>query len=92
LSGESKDLNSETRYGALEKRLTIPVDEISQEIIKSTLRSKDSEKHPICRTYKEGDIVFTFGSVIYTLTGKRSVQVTKGSPDKVDYKEYFFSN
>lgn len=91
ISGETKNMNSETRYSALEKRLTIPIDEISQEIIRSTLRSKDSEKHPICRTYKEGGDFFTFGSVIYTLTGKCSVQITKGSPDIVEYKEHFFS-
>jgi hypothetical protein len=90
ISGETKIMNSETRYSALEKRLTIPINEISQKIIKSTLKSKDSEDHPICRTYKEGGIYFTFGSVVYTLTGVPSVQVTKGPPDQNEYKEYFF--
>jgi isopenicillin-N N-acyltransferase like protein len=92
MAGNTGNLNSETRFRALEKRLAIPADEISQEIIKSALRSKDSELHPICRSYKEGGNVFTFGSVIYTLTGRRSVQVTKGSPDIAGYKEYLFSN
>jgi len=91
MAGETKDMNSETRFGTLERRLDMSFEEISQDIIKSTLRSKDNEKHPICATYKEGGGVFTFGSVIYTLTGKRSVQVTKGSPDQAEYKEHFFT-
>ena len=84
-------MNSEMRFSTLERRLDMPLEEISGDIIKSTLRSKDNEKHPICRTFKEGDVVFTFGSAIYTLTGKRSVQVTKGSPDQAEYKEHFFA-
>jgi len=92
IAGETKDLNSETRFSTLERRLAIPFEEISQDLIKSTLRSKDNEKHPICRTYKEGGGIFTFGSVVYTLTGKCSVQVTKGSPDQAEYKEHFFSD
>ena len=91
MSGMSKDMNSETRFSSLEKRLNMPVNAINVDILKSTLRSKDNEKNPICRTYKEGGEIFTFGSVIYTLTGIPSVQVTKGSPDQTEYKEYFFS-
>lgn len=91
MAGETKNMNSEMRFSTLERRLDMPLEEISGDIIKSTLRSKDNEKHPICRTFKEGDVVFTFGSAIYTLTGKRSVQVTKGSPDQAEYKEHFFA-
>ena len=91
LAGETKEWNSETRFSALEKRLNIPVEYISLESIKSSLRSKDDRNHPICRTYGEQGSVFTFSSVVYTLTGKRSVQVTKGSPDQSEYKEHFFT-
>jgi predicted choloylglycine hydrolase len=92
LAGETKDWNSEVRYSTLQKRLGRPVQEVSSEEIKSALRSKDDEKNPVCHTYREGDNVFTFSSVIYTLTGKCSVQVTKGSPDQSEYQEHFFTN
>ena len=90
LAGEAKSMNSELRFDALEKRLNKPVEEISSDIIKRTLRSKDDEKNPVCRAYKEGGSAFTFSSVLYTLTGRRSVQVTYGSPDKSEYQEHFF--
>ena len=92
LAGETRDWNSEVRFSTLQKRLGRPVNEVSSEEIKSALRSKDDEKNPICHSYKEGDNVFTFSSVIYTLTGKCSVQVTKGSPDQSEYQEHFFTN
>jgi len=59
-------------------------------VIKTVLRSKDDEDNPVCVSYKEGGTVFSFGSVLYALTGKLSVQVTKGPPDKSEYEEYFF--
>jgi isopenicillin-N N-acyltransferase like protein len=90
LAGETKNLNSEIRFATLEKRLAKPIDEISSDVIKAALRSKDNEKNPICNTFKESGGVFTFSSVIYTLTGKRSVQITDGSPDRSEYYEYFF--
>jgi isopenicillin-N N-acyltransferase-like protein len=90
LAGEAKSMNSELRFDALEKRLNKPVEEISPDVIKSTLRSKDDEKNPVCRVYEEGGSAFTFSSVLYTLSGRRSVQVTYGSPDKSEYQEHFF--
>ena len=44
LAGETKEWNSEMRFSALEKRLDISVQEISQETIKTPLRSKDDIK------------------------------------------------
>jgi len=91
LSGETKSMNSEIRFETLEKRVGKSGKETSSEIIKATLQSKDNEENPVCRTYKRDGAIFTFGSVIYTLTGNLSVQVTYGSPDKSDYQEYFFN-
>lgn len=45
----------------------------------------------LCREYREGGGVFTFSSLLYTLGGKRYVQLTYGSPDQSEYKEYFFN-
>jgi predicted choloylglycine hydrolase len=91
LAGETKNMNSETRFRALEKRLEIPNDEIVVDTIRSILRSKDSDQYPICNSYRENGRVFTFGSVIYTLSGERSIQVSKGPPDQNGYKTYFFT-
>jgi len=90
LSGEAKG-NSEVRFAALEQRLNKQPADISTDVIKATLRSKDNERNPVCRTFREGGGGFTFSSLLYTLGGKRSVQLTYGSPDKSEYREYFFN-
>lgn len=100
-AGESRNIfiafgfkDSEMRYEALIKKLDKPIEEISSDVIKATLRSKDNAFAPICRPYIEDNGPFgvlTFSSVLYTLTGNRSVQVTNGPPDKTDYQEHFFN-
>jgi predicted choloylglycine hydrolase len=90
LAGETKNRNSEARFASLEERLNIQPVDISTDVIKTTLRSKDNARNPVCRTYREGGGGFTFSSIVFTLGGKRSVQLTYGSPDQSEYKEYFF--
>lgn len=89
LTGETKNRNSEVRFASLGNYLNRMPEEISTDIIKTTLRSKDNARNPVCRAFREG-AGFTFSSVLFTLGGKRSVQITYGSPDQSDYKEYFF--
>ena len=91
LAGEMNNRNSEVRFASLEQRLNIKPADISTEVIKATLRSKDNERNPVCRVYREGGGGFTFSSVLYTLGEKRSIQLTYGSPDQSEYKEYFFN-
>lgn len=90
LAGKTKSRNSEIRFASLEQHLNKPAASISPAVIKTTLRSKDNEYNPVCREYKEGPGGFTFSSVIYTLGGRRSIQLTYGPPDQSDYSEYFF--
>jgi isopenicillin-N N-acyltransferase like protein len=90
LAGETQRSNSETRFASLEQRLTKGPVEVSTDLIKATLRSKDDATHPICRVYREGGGGFTFSSVVFTLGGKRSVQLSYGSPDQSEYVEYYF--
>jgi isopenicillin-N N-acyltransferase-like protein len=92
LAGETKNRNSETRFASLEKRLTSRAYDMSVEIIKTTLRSKDDNYNPVCRAWREGGGGFTFSSLIFTLSGKRSLQLTYGSPDRSEYREYFFTS
>ncbi len=90
LAGKAKNVNSVERYRDLKKRLDKPIEEITADIIKAALRSRDDKKNPVCRAYNESAWAFTFSSVVYTLTGKRSVQVTYGPPNNSAYKEHFF--
>jgi predicted choloylglycine hydrolase len=90
LAGETRTQNSESRFSSLESRLAIDSEEISVEIIKNTLRAKDDKLNPVCRPYRQG-AGFTFSSVVFTLGGTKSVQLTYGSPDKAEYREYFFT-
>ncbi len=91
LAGETKNRNSEARFASLEQRLNIQPSGISTDVIKTTLRSKDNSRNPVCRIFREGGGGFTFSSILFTLGGKRSVQLTYGSPDQSEYKEYFFT-
>lgn len=91
LAGETKNMDSEIRLASLEKRLNKAMGAISPDVIKAILRSKDDERSPVCRAYKEGGESFCFSSVLFTLTGRRSVQVTNGPPDRSEYQEYFFN-
>ncbi len=90
VAGMIKKANSVVRYAALNQRLSEQASAISADVIKSTLRSKDDVKNPVCRSFEENGGGFTFSSVLFTLGGKRSIQLTYGSPDQSTYKEYFF--
>lgn len=91
LAGQTRHMNSEVRFASLENHLNMPVNGISLDIIKAVLRSKDNPVNPVCRPFKEG-AGFTFSSVLFTLGGRRSVQLTYGSPDQSAYQEYFFNS
>lgn len=90
LAGETKNRNSEVRFATVAKSLNRQLSEISPDLIKTILRSKDNSYNPVCRSYREGGGGFTFSSVLYTLSGRRSLQLTYGSPDQSEYVEYFF--
>jgi predicted choloylglycine hydrolase len=87
---ETKTNNSEVRFASLEKHLNVQPSQISTALIKNTLRSKDSATNPVCRDFNSGEFGFTFSSVLFTLGDKPSVQITNGSPNQSEYKEYFF--
>jgi predicted choloylglycine hydrolase len=91
LGDDAQKMDSGIRYLALEKRLSMPGDEITMDVVKTTLRSTDNARSPVCRPYNEKIGVFTFASIIYSLGNKPSVQITSGPPDKSEYQEYFFN-
>jgi hypothetical protein len=80
--------NSYVRLSAVQKRIAT-AQGIQDTDIKAALRSKDDPQNPVCRTF--GQWGGTFGSVIMTLSGKPSLQVTAGPPDESEYKLVMFS-
>jgi isopenicillin-N N-acyltransferase like protein len=84
------DSNSFIRLSSVVKRVS-DNQSIDDTLIKETLRSKDDLNNPVCRSFKSGGGGFTFGSVIMTLTGQPSLQITAGSPDESEYKKLDFT-
>lgn len=83
--------NSFIRLVSVENRIS-QTPAINDYLIKETLRSKDDLNNPVCRTINSAGTIFTFASVIMTLTGNPYMQITKGSPDETDYKKIKFSS
>lgn len=90
LSGEITNDNSVVRLTSLKKRLGTVPEDISEDIIKETLRSKDDQDNPVCRTYNEKQNGFTFSSVVLTLGRYPSMELTFGSPDQSEYIKHTF--
>lgn len=90
LSGENKDNNSLVRFLAVQSRMNTNATSQTADRIKATLRSKDNEESPICKTYDETKSGFTFSSVLFTLGKKPSIQLTNGSPDQSEYVLHSF--
>jgi len=91
ITGVLQDENSQARYAALQNHLSIQPASVSEKLVKDVLRSKDDKKNPICRSFTQRSGFFTFSSVVFRLSGKRSIQITYGSPDHADFKEYLFN-
>jgi isopenicillin-N N-acyltransferase-like protein len=89
-AGEANQGNSEVRLGSLAARLGKPAAAIDKQVIKETLRSKDSKTHPICRTLGQGG-AFSFGATIMTLSDGPFFQVTMGPPDTNKFLRLEFS-
>lgn len=83
--------NSMIRLNAVKSRIAHS-STVNDILIKETLRSKDDKNNPVCRTYDVKHGGFTFGSVIMTLTGRPSMQITAGSPDASEYKKIDFTD
>lgn len=82
--------NSAVRFAALARRLGPPDSDLGDQAVKAALRSKDSEQNPVCRPLGQGGVSFTFGSVIMTLSGHPTLQLSCGPPDLNEYVLYSF--
>ena len=73
--------NTKTRLAAVRDRLGSDAAAVDEDAIRAILRSKDSPRHPVCRTLRTGSSAFTFGATIMTLSGTPALDVTMGPPD-----------
>jgi isopenicillin-N N-acyltransferase like protein len=81
--------NSFIRLASVENRIAQSTS-VNEKLIKETFQSKDDVNNPVCRSINSGGYSFTFASVIITLTGIPSMEITKGSPDASEYKKIEF--
>ena len=83
--------NSHLRFNAVEKRISSAAT-IDEDLIKETLRSKDDESNPVCRTNNRNGFVFTFASVVMTFSDKPFIQIVAGPPDESEFKRFDFNS
>ena len=82
--------NSYARFKALENRIA-NAPEVTEMMVKNTLRSRDDQNNPVCRTNMQNGNGYTFASIIMTMADKPYIQVTSGPPDESDYQRYDFT-
>ena len=83
--------DSRLRYAALDKRLAPQRDEGIVELIQQTLRSRDSEEHPVSRTYTKPLRAVTFASTIMVLGPEPRLLASPGAPHQYDYSVFQFT-
>jgi isopenicillin-N N-acyltransferase like protein len=84
--------NTRTRYAALKRRLETDAGRGVIEQVKDTLRSRDSETHPVCRRRKDAPAAgFSFASTIMVLAnGQPYLVAAPGPPDSYAYETFRF--
>jgi len=81
--------NTRTRMRTLLDRLQSTSD-VNQDWIQQTLSSRDSPRHPVCRSLRDGGTVFTFGSTIMELGEEPTLFLAPGPPDEWEFQEFGF--
>ena len=83
------DSNSFLRFQAVKNRVNSE-ETISDELLKAALRSRDDPAHPVCRTNLHNGGIFTFASVLMTVSGKPYLEILAGPPDESEYQRFDF--
>jgi hypothetical protein len=81
--------NSYLRFQAVASRVA-DQDSVSGELLKAALRSKDDPANPVCRTNLHNGGIFTFASVLMTVSGTPFLEVLAGPPDESEYQRFDF--
>jgi isopenicillin-N N-acyltransferase-like protein len=84
--------STRTRYEALKRHLAADPGESVVDLIKETLRSRDSDVNPVCRGLKDRSSTFTYGSTIMVLSGHQPyLLAAPGPPDQYEYTTFRFA-
>jgi hypothetical protein len=84
--------STRTRYEALKTHLAADLGESVVDLIKETLRSRDSDVNPVCRGLKDRRSTFTYGSTIMVLSGQQPyLLAAPGPPDRYEYATFRFA-
>jgi isopenicillin-N N-acyltransferase like protein len=84
--------STRTRYEALKTHLAADPGESVVDLIKETLRSRDSDVNPVCRALKDRGSTFTYGSTIMVLSGQQPyLLAAPGPPDQYEYATFRFA-
>ena len=78
------------RFAALEARLRRQTNGLTFATIAEALRSRDSERYPVCVPLRAGSAGFTFGSTIMRLSPEPELHVSCGPPDTNPYRVFRF--
>jgi hypothetical protein len=90
-NGTRSPTDSEIRLSCVSTRLTRRAADVDIDDLKSILKSRDPENHPVCRPLKSKSAAYTFGSLIMVLSEKPELHVAPGPPDLVPYQVLKFS-
>ena len=84
--------NSHTRYADLLARLSRSSQARSPDGIKATLRSHDSDEHPICMSMAGEDDPYSLASSVMLLSDPPEMHLALGAPDARPYRRYGFAD
>jgi len=88
-AGRAMD-GTQARFAALERRLKNRKEGMRIEAIEEVLRSRDSERYPVCVPLRGTTPAFTFGSTIMQLSAEPEFRVSAGPPDVNAYQAFRF--
>ena len=83
--------NTRTRYQALKSHLDSDPGKNVIDLIQQTLRSHDSQLHPICRRLVDKTAGFTYASTIMVLEERPYLLAAPGPPDQYEYTAFRFA-
>jgi isopenicillin-N N-acyltransferase-like protein len=84
--------STRARFDSLEARFKQQTNGLSYDLIPAALRSKDSDKFPVCVPLRTGSYGFTFGSTIMRLSPDPEFHVSCGPPDANAYSVFRFGD
>ena len=89
--GEIANSSSGTRFQLLEEKLKARSGLLEVNAIKAILKSCDSDRFPVCVSYRNERELFTFGSVVIIFSEKPELQLAAGPPNSTEYVTFSFS-